>query len=365
VVRFFQLVPILLLLPLVTVSGQTNPPVPSVPATQFSERTNAQPSLSSAATKGSILLDVQVTDSSGTPVRGLQQQDFALFDGQQPQNIVSFHAVDGGAPSGADAPVEIVLVIDAVNVPFQLLTTDRNEVKKFLLQNGGKLQLPTELVFFAAAGTKMQNGFSRDGNSLAALYDQSASGLMPNNLSGTERFDLSIKTLSSLVAYEAKRPGRKLMVWISPGWPLLSGGDLHFTPKDFQWLFDSTVAISGALRQARITLYDVDPEGVLNSGGTRLTYYEEFLKGVTSPKKVQPGYLSLQVLAVQSGGRVFNSTNDLTRAIADCARDADSFYVLSFSAPRADGPNQHHSLAVTVDKPGSTARTRSGYYAQP
>lgn len=363
-VRFFQLLPILLFLALATISGQSNPQLPSVTTTQFSERTNATPpSPSPASTKGSILLDVQVTDSSGAPVRGLQQQDFSLFDGQQPQNIVSFHAVDGS--SSADAPIEIVLVIDAVNVPFPLLTTDRNEVKKFLLQNGGKLQLPTELVFFSAAGTKMQNGFSRDGNALAALYDQSASGLMPNNLSGTERFDLSIKTLSSLAAYEARGPGRKLMVWISPGWPLLSGGNLRLTPKDFQWLFDSAVALSGALRQARITLYDVDPEGVLNSGGTRLTYYEEFLKGVTSPKKVQPGYLSLQVLAVQSGGRVFNSTNDLTRAIADCARDADNFYVLSFDAPRADGPNQHHSLAVTVDKPGSTVRTRTGYYAHP
>jgi VWFA-related protein len=336
-----------------------------VPATQFSERTDAKPNPLPAGTRGSILLDVQVTDSSGAPVRGLQQKDFSLLDEQQPQNIVSFDAVDSAPASSADVPVAIILVIDAVNVPFPLLTTERNEVKKFLLQNGGKLQLPTELVFFSAAGTKLQNGFSRDGNALATLYDQSASGLMPNNLSGTERFDLSIRTLSSLSAHEGRRPGRKLMIWISPGWPLLSGGDLHLTPKTFQWLFDSTVVLSGVLRQARITLYDVDPIGVLNSGGTRLTYYQEFLKGVTSPKKVQPGYVSLQVLALQSGGRVFNSTNDLTGAIADCARDADSFYVLSFDSSRADGPNQHHSLAVTVGKPGSTARTRTGYYAQP
>jgi len=356
--RFFRLVLIFPLLPIVILSAQNNPPLQSF---NSSGSVSAQP----ASAARQITLDVQVTDGSGAPVRGLQQQDFALQDGQKPQNIVSFHAVEGGHTAGADAPVEIVLVIDAVNAPYQILTTERNEVKRFLLQNGGKLALPVELVFFAAAGTKIQDGFSRDGNALASLYDQSVSGPVANNLSAAERFDLSIKTLGSLAAHESKRPGRKLMVWISPGWPLLSGGNLQLTPKDFQWLFDSTVALSGALREARITLYDVDPLGVLNSGGTRLTYYQEFLKPATSPKKMQPGYVSLQVLAVQSGGRVFNSTNDLTKAIADCAADADSFYVLSFNAPPAEGPNQYHAVGVSIDKPASTVRTRSGYYNQP
>jgi VWFA-related protein len=356
--RFLRLC-LVLLLPLVAASQQASPP----PQTQPAEPAKVRPM--PGGTNGQVILDVQVTDGSGASVRGLQQQDFTLADGKQPLNIVSFQAVDRGAASPADSPVEIVLVIDAVNAPFALLTTERNEVKKFLLQNGGKLPLPISLVFFSQAGTKLQNSPSRDGNAMAALYDQYATGLMPTNLDAPERFDLSIKTLTSLAAYEAKRPGRKLMMWMSPGWPLLSGGNLELTPKDFQWLFDSKVALSGALRQARVTLYDIDPRGVSNSGGTRLTFYQDFLKDVTTPKKMQPGYLSLQVLAVQSGGRVFNSTNDLTGAIANCAADADSFYVLSFNAPPADGPNDFHSLGVTVDKPGLTARTRTGLYVQP
>jgi hypothetical protein len=73
----------------------------------------------------------------------------------------------------------------------------------------------------------------------------------------------------------------------------------------------------------------------------------------------------LQVLATQSGGLVLNSTNDLASAIADCVSDANAFYVLSFDAARADHPNEYHALGVTIDKPGLTARTRMGYYAQP
>jgi hypothetical protein len=80
---------------------------------------------------------------------------------------------------------------------------------------------------------------------------------------------------------------------------------------------------------------------------------------------VELGDLGLQVLVVQSGGSVFNSSNDLTAAIADCVADADAFYVVSFNAARPDKADEYHSLKVTVDKPGIAARTRTGYYAQP
>src|SRR5271156_3495604 len=61
-----------------------------------------------------LTLDVVVTDKAGTPVRGLQQQDFTLLDNKQPRGLSSFRAVDVAA--GTPAPyIEIVLVIDAIN----------------------------------------------------------------------------------------------------------------------------------------------------------------------------------------------------------------------------------------------------------
>jgi hypothetical protein len=41
-----------------------------------------------------ITLDVVVTDKSGNPVPGLQQQDFTVLDDEQPQKILSFSATD-------------------------------------------------------------------------------------------------------------------------------------------------------------------------------------------------------------------------------------------------------------------------------
>jgi VWFA-related protein len=73
----------------------------------------------------------------------------------------------------------------------------------------------------------------------------------------------------------------------------------------------------------------------------------------------------LQVLAVQTGGLVLDTTNDLTTSMATCAADATSYYVLSFTPKRADQANEYHSVKINLDKAGLTARTRTGYYNQP
>jgi len=334
-----------------------------------------------------IRLDVQVTDKSGAPVRGLQKQDFTVLDDKRPQNITSFRAVDGhsedtnttnirtettpnedGNMASTSDFVEIILVIDAVNASFQTIANERDQIKKFLLRDDAKLEKPVSLIIFSDKGTDVQTGFSRDGNSLAKLLDEKAIGLRSITRSqgfygGEERFQMSLQTVSSLAAYEGKRPGRKLMIWISPGWPLFSGPHTQLSTKDAQRLFSSIVATSNDLRRARVTIYSIDPLGMADF--VRSKYYEEFVKGVTSTSGTWFGNLGLQVLAIQTGGRVLNSTNDITSAIADCAADADAFYVLSFDAARADRPNEYHAIGITVDKAGIKARTRTGYYAQP
>jgi VWFA-related protein len=341
--------------------GQDHPPPQLQPRT-------AEPAKPSGEDR-EVSLDVQVTDKSGAPVRGLEQQDFAVLDDKRPQNILSFHSVDNGGDSTTD-PVQVVLVVDAVNTGYNSISYARGELKKFLLQNGGKLAQPVSLVIFTDTGAKIQQGSSRDGNALAALYDEYETGLRLINRSqgfygATERFDLSLKTMNQLIDYEHTQPGRKLLVWFSPGWPLLSGPNVQLSYKESQQLFNAVVGLSTGLRDSRITVYAIDPLGLADAGGVRIGYYQEFLKGVTSPSKLNLGNLGLQVLAVQTGGRVLNSSNDVAIEVAECAADATSFYVLSFNAARADRANEYHAIGINVAKPGITARTRTGYYAQP
>ena len=95
--------------------------------------------------------------------RGLQEQDFTVLDDKQPKKIVPFRAVDVEAVATSDPPVEIVLVVDAINASTRALAYERDAIKKFLLQNGGKLAQPVSLVIFSVAGTNFSNS-SRDGS---------------------------------------------------------------------------------------------------------------------------------------------------------------------------------------------------------
>src|ERR1700749_3951807 len=75
----------------------------------------AQQSAAPGPAPGSrIDLDVVVTPKSGPPVADLQQQDFTLLDNKTPKHITSFKAVNG-----SQDPVHVILVIDAINSPYE------------------------------------------------------------------------------------------------------------------------------------------------------------------------------------------------------------------------------------------------------
>lgn len=315
-----------------------------------------------------ITLDVVVGDKAGTRVRGLQQQDFTILANKQPQKIVSFREVDGTATG--EPVAEVILLIDAVNTSFQTVAQGKSQISRFLQQNGGHLPQPVSMIFLSDDGAQVEKDATRDGNQLAAFLDKNETALRTIRRSAgfygaVDRLQLSLRTLSQIAAYEAKRPGRKMLIWIGPGWPILSGPNVQLTQKDQQGIFQSIVAASTQLRQSRITLYAVDPLGTTDSGSFRTFYYRSFLKGVSQPKQAQAGNLALQVLAEQSGGRVMNSSNDVAGEIESCVADAEVFYVLSFDPPPGDGPNEYHALEIKLGKPGLTARTRAGYYSQP
>jgi VWFA-related protein len=322
-----------------------------------------------AASSHSIVLDVVVTDKSGKPVSGLQEQDFSVLDDKSPRKIVSFRASEQAAET-SESSVQAIVVIDAVNSSSQSVIFEAQQLQKFLRQGDGRLPLPMSLVILTDTSTQIQPQPTRDGNALADGLGTNQPGLRAIQRSAgfygaTERLQLSLQALEKITQYEGRQDGRKLLIWVSPGWPLLSEPGIQLTNKDQQMLFNSVVQFSQQLRDARITLYSIDPLGMNDAGSFRTFYYQSFLKGVTAVKKVDSGNLALQVLATQSGGLVLNSSNDFQKLMLTPLTDAKAFYTLSFDAPPADHADEYHSLEVKVDKLGLTARTRTGYYAQP
>lgn len=319
----------------------------------------------SAAPQGSLTFDVVVSDKSGAPVSGLQAEEFKLLDNSQPQSLVSFEAASG-VSAKADSPTEVFLVLDAINSSPLAEGSDRLWLDKYFNQNGGQLVLPTSIALLTDLKVKLQHPPTRDTkvlkNFLAAnptglSYVGKAVGFWP----AVDRRNLSLKSLDLLATSLAKRPGRKLVIWISPGWSAISGQAPTMSAKEKQNLFNYIASVSTGLRKARITLYSINSK----LQWVDSLYYETFFKGAAGPKDADLGDLMLQVLAYQTGGKIMVDDNDLSRLIERCVADARASYILTFSPPPASHPNEYHEIQVVLDKPGLTARTRTSYYTQP
>jgi VWFA-related protein len=356
--------------------SQQTPQPPTAPASSATGNSAHQ---DSGSTNPLITLDVIVTNKSGKPQAGLQQQDFTLLDNKTPQKIVSFQAVEEPAIP-AVPPVEVVLVIDTVNTSPQTLGNETLQIQKYLRQNGGKLAHPTSVIVFSDSGLKNLGDPTLDGNALSTAMDgKDVIGLHSMHQAAGESGDFerllsSVSKLYSLAGFEARKPGTKMVIWISPGWPLLASTGTEMYSKGKEQLFSTLVTVSTALRQARITLYSIDPQGATGGGFGRPQTrdeafgrfsYESYLKGVSSAKEMMPPNLSLQVLVTRSGGRVLTTGNDIPSQIDDCVSDTKAFYVLSFESISSEKPNDYHNLELKVDKPGLIVHTSAGYYTQP
>jgi VWFA-related protein len=305
------------------------------------------PTPSTAPGGASIHLDVVVTDKSGKPVSGLQPKDLTLLDNRAPQTITSFEAVDG-----RQARAEVILVIDAVSVGARELAIEREEIKRFLKTDKGRLAYPTTFAVLTEKGIQLDLGFSRDGNAISSALDHyrfplrsvgrdaDLGGLAPG-------FD----SLLQLSAEKGEKSGRKLIVWISPNWPVFWDAQDTADVKKGQQALPSMVEISKQLREGQITLYMVDPSGTadLELG------LEDIPVNHTRPADT----------ATQSGGLALHPGNDVASAMRRCVADARTYYEISFHPATVERPNEYHHLEIRVARPGLTARTRQSYYSQP
>jgi VWFA-related protein len=319
-----------------------------------------------AAVGARISLDVLVTDKAGKLVPELEPTDFSLLDNGLPRKIAAFRRTDGVAGNRFDPPVEVIIVLDAVNMPYQAITQLRLQLQKFLRQNDGHLAQPVSIFVFTDDGLKVQPAPSKDGNALATMLNTSVGSMRAMGSAGgdyglAEQFTKSIQALRGIAANEARKPGRKLLVWLGNGWPLLDTHQFIKSNEGEQRYFSNIVDLSKGLREARITVYGIY---MLNSAADQFLW-QAYLKPVKEFHKADAGNLSMQVLAQQSGGRVLQPSNDIAGQIDNCITDVGAYYTLTFLTPPAAQANEYHDLKVVVDKPELSVRTTSGYYDQP
>ncbi|HUV68802.1 MAG TPA: VWA domain-containing protein [Terracidiphilus sp.] len=309
-----------------------------------------------------ISVAVAVDTKSGQPVTGLAKHDFTILDNKTPRPITSFKVV-----SAANISIHVILLVDAVNMPFQALAYARQSIEEYLKSNEGKLAYPTTLAILTDKGAQIVEGFFTDGNALNDIFKHQQIGLREINRSsqrgGLERQQISLQAFHQLAGFASGIPGRKVVIWISPGWPLIAGPNIDLSRQDSQQIFNDVIAISNQLRQGNLTLYNVNPWGV-GEPLEREDYYESFLKAPVSPNGIEPAALSLQVLAIHSGGLIESST-DVVGSIEKCLKELRSWYQIAFDPLSADKPNEYHHIEIRLDQRALTAHTTDGYYANP
>jgi VWFA-related protein len=318
-------------------------------------------STKSAAPDGFFRIDVEVRDEAGNPATDLAPGEFTLLDNGQPSRIFT---VSNSAVTASDPPPELIFVLDTLSLTPPQLTRTTSAVGHFLRQNGGLLDLPCFLYRLTRDGLYSSVKATRDGNLLAQEVEQNKFPRIvwraewrtdPDSLGSWEarlpRNQRSLHALGSIAIDQREIAGRKVLVWIGPGWPM-NGGDNGF---------DNATELSTRLREARITL---DTVTVWPNSDSAFDY-RDYLEAPQSQKTMRPESMALPVLATRTGGLVLDSLDDLDRDIERCAADAHSYYSLTFSPPRTDRLDDYHDVRVVLARPGMTARAPTGYYNEP
>jgi VWFA-related protein len=335
-------------------------------------------------------LNVRVADAAGQPLRDLKQADFTLFDNDQQRKLVSFQSIEGNSATGA---AHVILVLDTVNSFTRQLHYFEKEIEKYLKQGEGPLAYPLAVGVFSGSSVSV-GAASRDRETLLAelktrtadlhatgcitRLDHGESAPSPNFIGNgvraesatmltclNDRFVSSVMALRQLAHEQVEIPGRVILIWIGPGWPLLTNRGFTPDPPELKRsFFDQLVSVSMAMREGQVTLDSVaSPDDSPNPEASD-SHDSAFFGGISNEDQIRAGNLGPHALAHQSGGHIMTDVRDVAGQISECVADAESYYVLAFDSPAAAAFGEYHSLAVKVDKPALDVRTNTLYYAE-
>jgi VWFA-related protein len=305
-----------------------------------------------------VLTDVTVTDRDGKPVHGLKASDFHILDNRKPQKLASFeehtpeatapiaHAVKAGAYSNDYItqlpPAVNVLLLDTAWMPVQMQMDLNAELRHFLDRLGAK-EPGQPLAIYLKRGDScvLLQDFTTDRALLDAALHQ---GIPLLHALGTEypTPNRDLLTLHEMALALSTVPGRKNLLWFSPGLTLPVVADVRVLPsnEEMRPTYDE-------LEAYRISLYLMDVRGLTLRGGSSL----------------RKQYDLEDELSEATGGRAFYGGNDIATATERVVDQDRNFYTLTYSPTDFKNDNSWHKIDIEVDGKGYTLSYRRGYFA--
>jgi VWFA-related protein len=316
-----------------------------------------------------VILDGVVIDKKGNAVTDLKREEFHITENDQPEDIRNFEVPGRFMPdpgvtisSTADldrlaprAPVNIVL-LDEFNTRFEDMAFARYSLKKWLDKQPAKLDTPCMLVavdlqHFAVLRDYTQN---KDEILNALNHHFAAYPWQAHQFAWVaERYTTAFNALTRVAEATVGHQGHKNMIWLGRGFPTIN---LATVALDGQNQIHSAMQQTvNELRDARVTLYTIDPAGLMMDAGVYGNAARAF-----SPFGGDPTF---EELASATGGRTLHGRNDVDAEIGGAIRDGASLYTLTYRpATSFNEPEKFRRIRVTLDRPGLTFVTRQGYY---
>src|ERR1700678_2025212 len=406
-------------------SGSQSAPVvvaPPPPAPAPAQQTPAQQAAahqSSAVLRSSsdlVRIDVEVTDKSGKPIKGLTANQFTITDEGRPQAITSFSfadieaietataddskpivvAVDNNGPNSpsADAISDalrdrrlIVLFFDLTSMQTDDLIRAHDAADKFVKHQKTKADVVAVVVFstrinvlanFTNDRTVLNKAIAQltpDNSATLAspLYAAAANGeydvqeytgaaYTPDetefNVFNTDQKLAAVEGLADVLG---GIPGRKAMVEFTGG--ITQTGEENRTQLR---------AATDAANRADVSIYSIDSRGLLAAppGGDTTTNAATGTSMFTGASvfhqtdQREDSRDTLATLSTDTGGKAFFDLGDLSDAFPAIQRDNGGYYLVGYNlGPDVKHDGRWRAIRVKVNVPGAHVRYRDGYYA--
>jgi VWFA-related protein len=325
-----------------------------------------------------VQVPVVVRDHDGHAVKGLQKEDFELFDRGKRQEIASFVETKpggqiapdasqaGAGPAGGAGMVVperfAAFLFDDVAIRD---SADLTRVRDAATRRLAALD-PSDRAAVITTSCRVLLDFTDDRAKLGEAVSQIGFRAAPVcRVAQTEVLQLAV--LNSVVARMAHLPGQRSVILISPGF---SVG--HDRTAEEAELIDAAI-------RSKVLIDSLDVGGVagappvsVGSGPVRgmagQTNGQVNNRQPTMPRNRQPSASSsnpvaLTELAHGTGGAYVAAGNDLDSAFRKLTTP-EAFYVLGFSPGEAKADGSFHELKVKLKESHKvTVQARGGYYA--
>ena len=332
-------------------------------------------------------LNVIALDNHGQPVNDLTSDDFQVSDAGKQQKIAFFRHNDSRLPqapvlgpnefsnrSAAEVPHATVILFDLLNEGFGTRGVAANE----LIHNLQRMETADSLYLYILTvdgrlypvrgfADEERQGREQEGGAwtsqIKPLMDTAMRTVLrmrPSDIDVAVRVQLTFAALDALAAQLSRVPGRKNMVWITDGVPILlgpvrsdTGVFVDFTPlvRQMSQVFDRCGVAIYPVRQVNLGHQD-------NVGAT---------SGDGAAAGDRTGLASLETLdqfAGLTGGRP-NAGRDTGAVLKQAMDDLHSSYQIGYDPPAGNWDSKFHKLRVECKRKGVRIQAKTGYYAWP